>query len=72
MLQSRITDAWQTTIPIEVRRALRIASGDTLAYEIRDGLVVLRRVSAGGDASAGTFGSFTEWTDDLDTAYDDL
>ncbi|MGI8908049.1 MAG: AbrB/MazE/SpoVT family DNA-binding domain-containing protein [Candidatus Sumerlaeaceae bacterium] len=39
---SRITSKGQTTIPLEIRRALGVSSHDSLIYELRDGEVVLR------------------------------
>ncbi len=36
-----ITDDYQITIPEEARRVLRIAPGDRMLLEIRDGCIVL-------------------------------
>ena len=71
MIHSRITAKSQTTIPRAVREALGVGPGDELAYEIRDGevkLVAATRPSR--DLFLANFTTFTEWTDDLDSAYD--
>ena len=72
MIHSRITSKAQTTIPRAVREALGIAPGDLLAYEIRDGAVILRRAVVSNDPFENPFALFTEWADELDSAYDDL
>jgi len=43
MIQSSITERFQTTIPKGVREALGLRRGDTLAYEVRGEEVVVRR-----------------------------
>jgi len=43
MTQSTITDKFQTTIPREVREALRLRPRQRLSYEVRsDGSVIVR------------------------------
>jgi antitoxin PrlF len=42
MLKSTITERGQTTIPAEVRKALRLKPHQRLTYEIRDDGVVVR------------------------------
>ncbi len=45
LAQSTITDKFQTTIPLEVRVALKLAPRQRLSYEVRpDGSAVLRPV----------------------------
>jgi len=45
MTQSTLTDKFQTTIPLEVRRALRLSPRQRLGYEVRpDGSAILRPV----------------------------
>jgi bifunctional DNA-binding transcriptional regulator/antitoxin component of YhaV-PrlF toxin-antitoxin module len=45
MSQSTITEKFQTTIPLEVRRALKLAPHQKVAYELRpDGSAVMRPV----------------------------
>lgn len=71
MIVSKITAKAQTTIPRAVREALGVGAGDSVAYDIRDGVVTLRRMPT-GDPFDNPFALFTEWADDLDSAYDDL
>jgi antitoxin PrlF len=66
VIHSRITSKAQTTIPRAVREALGLGAGDTLAYEIKDGMVILRRAEALQDPFENPFALFTEWADDLD------
>lgn len=73
MILSRITSKAQTTIPRAVRAALGLGVGDQLAWSIEDGEVRLQRVSTSqSDRQLDTFSSFTEWADELDSAYDNL
>jgi bifunctional DNA-binding transcriptional regulator/antitoxin component of YhaV-PrlF toxin-antitoxin module len=45
MTQSTITDKFQTTIPLEVRRALKLVPRQKVSYELRpDGSAVIRPV----------------------------
>jgi bifunctional DNA-binding transcriptional regulator/antitoxin component of YhaV-PrlF toxin-antitoxin module len=45
MSQSTITDKFQTTIPVDVREALKLAPRQRISYELRpDGSAVLRPV----------------------------
>lgn len=45
MKQSTITDKFQTTIPLEVRQALKLSPRQRISYEVRpDGSAVLRPV----------------------------
>jgi bifunctional DNA-binding transcriptional regulator/antitoxin component of YhaV-PrlF toxin-antitoxin module len=45
MEQSTITDKFQTTIPLEVRRALKLAPRQRVSYEVRsDGSAIIRPV----------------------------
>ncbi len=45
MTQSTVTDKFQTTIPLPVRRALKLSPRQKLAYEVRhDGSVILRSI----------------------------
>lgn len=48
MIQSSLTERFQTTIPKGVREALGLRRGDTLAYELRGAEVVVRRHSEQG------------------------
>jgi antitoxin PrlF len=42
-LLSRLTSKGQATIPVEVRKALRLAAGDRVAFEVKNGKVTLRK-----------------------------
>lgn len=42
MIRSTLTDRWQTTIPAEVRVALRLQPRQGLLYEVRGESVVIR------------------------------
>jgi len=45
MTQSTVTDKFQTTIPLAVRRALKLAPRQKVSYEIRtDGSAVIRPI----------------------------
>jgi bifunctional DNA-binding transcriptional regulator/antitoxin component of YhaV-PrlF toxin-antitoxin module len=45
MTQSTVTDKFQTTIPLEVRRALKLSPRQKVTYELRrDGSAVMRPV----------------------------
>ena len=71
MITSKLTSKAQTTIPQAVRVALNLAPGDELAYEIREGSVVLTKARLA--AADDPFGSFGEWSSDADrSAYERL
>ena len=45
MTQSTITDKFQTTIPLEVRQAMKLSPRQRVEYEVRpDGSAVLRAI----------------------------
>ena len=47
MIQSTITDRFQTTIPYDVREALKLKPRQRVSYEVRpDGSAVIRPVTA--------------------------
>jgi bifunctional DNA-binding transcriptional regulator/antitoxin component of YhaV-PrlF toxin-antitoxin module len=47
VLHSTITDKYQTTLPVEVRQALKLLPRQRVSYELRpDGSVILRPVPA--------------------------
>ncbi len=72
MIKSKLTSKSQTTVPQPVRRALKLKPGDSLAYEISDGQVILTRaqVESGAD---DPFRTFDEWLGDNDQeAYAEL
>ena len=42
-LRSRLTSKGQATIPVEIRKALRLKEGDTVLFEMHNGKVTVRR-----------------------------
>lgn len=60
MITSKLTSKSQTTVPQSVRRALNLKPGDSLAYEITEGKVILTRASKKTDQE-DPFGGFEEW-----------
>ena len=67
MIISRITSKSQTTIPRAVRVALGIHPGDELAYDIKDGIVTLKRVATEAkDPFLANISTFTEWDSEAD------
>jgi AbrB family looped-hinge helix DNA binding protein len=42
-LLSRLTSKGQATIPAPVRKVLRLATGDRIAFEVTNGKVILRK-----------------------------
>jgi antitoxin PrlF len=70
MITSKLTSKGQTTIPIQVRKALRLRQGDEIAYALEDGRVILTRAKS---TAHDPFRNFREWEDDADRrAYADL
>jgi antitoxin PrlF len=69
MIVGRITAKAQTTIPRAVRLALGVKPGDEISYEIEGDRVIMRRA---GDPFDRPFAAFTEWSDELDAAYDSI
>ena len=37
MIQAKMTEDWQLTVPEEVREALRMKPGDTITFVVKDG-----------------------------------
>jgi AbrB family looped-hinge helix DNA binding protein len=72
---AKITAKGQTTIPREIRAALRVAAGDLLEWEIRaDGLATVRRIQPLDSVYLRAVeGTLTEWNSSADEeAYRDL
>jgi antitoxin PrlF len=64
MIISKLTSKAQTTIPLPVRNALRLAAGDELAYTIDGDRVILTRAK---EARADDpFAAFGEWSSEAD------
>ena len=53
-----------------MRRALGIGPGGDVAWQIEDGRVVLTKVTL--PLFVAELAAFTEWADELDSAYDAL
>jgi len=71
MITSKLTSKAQTTIPLPVRNALRLAGGDAIAYLIEGDRVVLTK--ARGQAADDPFATFGEWSSQADRrGYADL
>jgi len=71
MITSKLTSKAQTTIPLPVRHALRLAEGDEIAYQIEGDRVVLTKVRHG--PVEDPFAVFDEWSSEADIrAYGDL
>ena len=67
MITSRITAKAQTTIPRPIRVALDLQPGDDLAYEIRDGVVLLGKMAPlAGNSLPADIATFTEWNSEAD------
>lgn len=45
-LTSRLTSKGQATIPVEIRKALRLKEGDRVIFDIRKGRVSIRKAGA--------------------------
>jgi len=71
MITSKLTSKAQTTIPLPVRNALRLARGDEIAYSIEGERVVLTKADRG--TVDDPFATFNEWSSEADRrAYDKL
>jgi antitoxin PrlF len=71
MIHSRVTSKSQVTVPRSVRAALGLAPGDRLEWRLEGDRVVVTRAAIVADP-IDPFATFTEWSDDLDSVYDDL
>ena len=71
---AKLTAKFQTTIPAPVRKLLEIKQGDSVAFDIRDGIVTLRRATTTDIAFAKAVeGTLSEWHSESDErAYRDL
>ena len=71
MITSKLTAKSQTTIPQSVRMALHLGPGDSLAYVIEEGRVLLTK--SGPGVADDPFAMFEEWDSEADRrAYADL
>ena len=71
---AKLTTKFQATIPAPVRKVLEIKQGDTVAFDIRDGVLTLRRATPTDIAFAQAVeGTLSEWHSEADErAYRDL
>jgi AbrB family looped-hinge helix DNA binding protein len=68
-LLSRLTSKGQATIPVEVRRALKLTSGDRVAFEIAHGKVTVRKADVLDRAFLKlSEAAFEEWSSPEDEA----
>ena len=74
MLLSRLSSKGQVTIPKEIRDAVRLKPGDMVAYEVRNGIVTIKRVEALDTAfHSAVSETLAEWaTPEDDQAFRDL
>ena len=71
MITSKLTSKAQTTIPQAIRTALRLRTGDEIAYAIEGDRVILTRAST--ETVDDPFATFGEWASEADReAYADL
>ena len=68
-ITSRLTSKGQATIPVEIRRALRLKQGDSVLFEMQKGKVTIRRAEALDRAFLKLAESaFEEWSSPEDEA----
>lgn len=71
---STITQKGQATIPAKVRKKLDLHPGDKIGFEIIDGQVILKKISAFDyEYHQALAGTLSEWSSkEDDEAYNDL
>ena len=72
---ARITSKGQTTIPQDIRAALHVSAGDTIAWEVNaEGIATVRRVQPLDiDYLRAIEGTLSEWSGEADEeAYREL
>ncbi len=74
MEMSKITTKYQATVPADIRAALGLSAGDSLAWEVEDGEVRVRKAEPVDLAfAAAVSATLDEWMSDADEeAYRDL
>ncbi|HEX3954390.1 MAG TPA: type II toxin-antitoxin system PrlF family antitoxin [Stellaceae bacterium] len=71
MITSKLTSKAQTTIPLPVRNALRLAAGDEVSYTIEGDRVILTKAEK--PIADDPFTTFGEWSSEADrTGYAEL
>ena len=71
---AKLTSKYQATIPKEIREVLGLDRGDFVIFEVEDGAVRLRRLTAMDvEYLRATESTLSEWTSDFDEeAYAEL
>ena len=71
---SKLTSKYQATIPSAVRKALKVGAGDTVAFDIEDGRVIVRKsLPLDQGYLKGVEETLSEWGSEEDeAAYGDL
>ena len=64
MITIKLSGRGRTTIPLAVRRAVRLAPGDEIAYWIEGDRIVLTKAGAG--LADDPFAVFGEWASEAD------
>lgn len=74
MKLTTLTQKGQATIPLEIRKVLDLHPGDKIGFEVIDGDVIVRKISAFDYAYHHALaGTLSEWSSkEDDEAYDDL
>jgi antitoxin PrlF len=63
----KLTSKFQTTVPLPVRKALHLVSGDLIGFQIEGDTVKLRRATPLDVAfNQALEGTLTEWSSDAD------
>lgn len=60
-LRSKVTDRWQTTLPSGVRKALGLAAGGEIEYEIHGNTVMIQRATPAEDEGDPVVASFLDF-----------
>ncbi|MBI4700058.1 MAG: AbrB/MazE/SpoVT family DNA-binding domain-containing protein [Deltaproteobacteria bacterium] len=64
---ARLTSKYQATVPRQVRRALGLGRGDVVLFEIRGGVVTLRKAAPLDlEYLKAVEGTLSEWLSDRD------
>lgn len=71
---SKLTQKYQATVPEEIRKFLKLNTGDRIAFEIENKVVTLRKASNIDMEMAKSLGdTLSEWNSPFDEeAYNDL
>lgn len=67
MISARVTQKYQATIPLEIRKILDIHGGDLVGFEIHDKEVLIRKVTPLDlEFAKALEGSMNEWVSEED------